>query len=82
MDILSERGYRISAENRSVKHPIRIDKDTFEVISETNRIWIFSVNFPQHHIRGVFGGETDGGVNPRDVVKTDVSEFEMTGENK
>ena len=66
MDILSERGYRISVDKRSFSIPIRVDPQTFMVLSEKRNIYVFDIRFPRHLIREVFGGGND--INPKDLA--------------
>lgn len=73
MDILSERGYRVSAEKRFFYIPRHVDKETFNIVNDVKVIWIFSVKFQQHQIRGVYG--SDDGANPKGLIH-DVSETE------
>jgi hypothetical protein len=57
MDVLSERGYRVSVDPRVFSKPVRVNPETWEIQSEQTVRYIFSIQFPQHSLRGVYNAE-------------------------
>lgn len=51
VDVLTERGYSITAECKEQIVPMRIDPETHSIINETRRIWVFLVRFHAPSIR-------------------------------
>lgn len=56
MDVLSERGFAVSVDRRSWTVPVKVNPDTWDIISETRGVFMFEVRSPQLQIRGVFEG--------------------------
>jgi adenylate kinase len=57
MDILSERGYIVSVDSRSVSIPVKVDLATGEIMTHEQTTYLFDVRFTQHQIRGIFEGD-------------------------
>ena len=72
MDILSERGYRISAEYRAYQTPVRVCPDSWSIITEQKSLWIFGIRFPRHLIRGSFMDDF------REITTGDISNTELS----
>ena len=51
VDVLTERGYSITAECKELIVPMRVDPETHSIINTTRRIWIFEVRFHAPSIR-------------------------------
>lgn len=51
MDVLSERGYHVSLDNRLEHVPVKFDIKTGEIQSDTKIIHSLNVEFPKHYIR-------------------------------
>ncbi len=51
VDVLTERGYSITAECKEQIVPMRVDPETNSIINATRRIWIFEVRFDAPKIR-------------------------------
>jgi adenylate kinase len=51
VDVLTERGYSITAECKELIVPMRVDPETHSIINATRRIWIFEVRFHAPSIR-------------------------------
>ena len=51
VDILTERGYSITAECKEQIVPMRIDPETHSIINTTRQIWVFLVRFHAPSIR-------------------------------
>ena len=56
MDVLSERGFTVSVDRRTWTVPVKINPDTWDIISETRGVYMFEVRSPQQQIRGVLEG--------------------------
>lgn len=65
IDILSERGYRVSCDPRTINIPVRVDPHTHAIEVASKTIYVFHVNFPRHDIRGVFGHVDD---DPKEIA--------------
>ncbi|KAI3653912.1 hypothetical protein MP228_001859 [Amoeboaphelidium protococcarum] len=65
MDILSERGYHVTVDKRIINVPVKVHRDTFEIISQRNPVYVFKVRFAQHGIRGVFSAD-----DPKEYTNT------------
>ena len=76
VDVLSERGYRVSVDCMTTKTPSKMNLVTGDIVCSTESSHLFQIRFPEIQIRGIFG-QTDDAVHRHmagDVVDTEPCE--------
>ncbi|KAI7854960.1 hypothetical protein BDC45DRAFT_507358 [Circinella umbellata] len=53
MDVLSERGYHVSFDERTHHEPVRVDLTTGKIELQTQHTYMLSIHFPKHYIRAL-----------------------------
>ena len=53
LDILSERGYHVNVDSKVLETPIRVDRETFEIITKRKSVFFFQIAFQKQFLRAV-----------------------------
>lgn len=53
LDILTERGYQVVLDVMKRQHPVKVDRETFQIISRNYKVYEFTVSFERPAIRRV-----------------------------